>query len=156
MALPWNFSLFPECHLQQNVFLYVTLYRPCSWVSLWQNISSSVTCNKIWLCHSSPCPWVSPLTEPVLILGCHISKRTCLVSWVSSPDRMYLLFPGSAHNKVWLCLLGIPSRKESVTWVSSPMRTYPCLVCLSPNSTWPWVLLCMLCSFCLFVFIHRH
>lgn len=57
-------------------------------------------------------------------------ENLSLVSWVSSTGRIYLLFPGSAHNKVCLCLLGVPSRKENVTsWVSSPVRTYPCLLC---------------------------
>lgn len=102
-------------------------------------------------------PECRPWQNLSLFFAVITQRKPVSVSWVSSPDRMYPLFPGSAHNKVCLCLLGVPSRNENVTsWVSPSMGTYPCLVCLSPNSTWPWVLVCMLCSFCLFVFIHRH
>lgn len=114
MALPWNLSLSPECHLQQNVSLYITPYRPCPWVSppieyiqvlLWQNMECHAQPNMTLSLH--PCPWVSPLTKSVLTLVCHTSREPVSVSWVSSPDRLNLS-----------CLLDqLTTEYVSVSWV---------------------------------------
>lgn len=55
---------------------------------------------------------------------CHSLREPVFVSWVS------------AHSRVCLCLLG------HLLWKNLSLS----LVCLSPNSTWPWISVYMLCS----------
>lgn len=146
MALPWNLSISPECHLQQN--------HPLETMSMGitpNRIYPSITLTEHDECHAQPnmtlslhpCPWVSPLTKSVLTLVCHTSREAVSVSWVSSPDRLNLS-----------CLLDqLTTEYVSVSWVPpiekkkiSPPGCYPLweptpsLVCLSPISTWPWAL----------------
>lgn len=138
MALPWNLSLSPECHLQQNVSLYITPYRPCPWVSppieyiqvlLWQNMPS-VMHNQTWL-SLHPCPWVSPLTKSVLTFVCHTSREPVSVSWVSSPDRLNLSCLLDQLTTEYVSVSWVPpiEKKNIASWVLSPVRTYPHLLC---------------------------
>lgn len=140
-----------ECHPQQNMSKYHS-DRTYPWM-LPTTEHDSVTPIHV--------PEFYPWQNLSFFPCCHTLKEPVSVSWVSS-NRMYLFVSWvSAHNRVCLCLLGVPSRKKKshllgiIPWENLSLF----LVCLSPNSTWPWVLVGMLCVFyyiLLLLFTKRH
>lgn len=136
--------------------VYNTPTQSMSWVSPQQNMSWVPPATEL-LCHYNPCPWVLPLTEPLLIFYCHTLREPVFVSWVSSPDKnVSFLSPGYQPTTEYV----------SVSWVSPPEKKMSCPGChhlrepvpvscmsiLSPNSTWLWVSVYVLCRVLFFFF----
>lgn len=111
-----------ECHPQQNMSKYHS-DRTYPWM-LPTTEHDSVTPIHV--------PEFYPWQNLSFFPCCHTLKEPVSVSWVSS-NRMYLFVSWvSAHNRVCLCLLGVPSRKKKkvICWISSPERTCPCFLCV--------------------------
>lgn len=104
--------------------VYNTHTQSMSWMSPQQNMSWVPPATEL-LCHYNPCPWVLPLTEPLLIFYCHTLSpeclpliRMCLFCLLGiSPQQSMSLSPGYPLQK-----------KNVMSWLSSPERTCPCLL----------------------------
>lgn len=118
----------------------------CSFCNLYLSPECHPQPNMSWvspaterLCHSNPCPWVLLLTEPLLVFLLPHLKRTCL------------------------CLLGVSSQQSMSLSPRCPLQKKGHLLVvilrkdLSPNSTWPWISVYMLCScWVFFLFTDRY
>lgn len=111
--------------------VYNTPTQSMSWVSPQQNMSWVPPATEL-LCHYNPCPWVLPLTEPLLIFYCHTLREPVFVSLVSSPDKnVSFLSPGYQPTTEYV----------SVSWVSPPEKKCHVLVVI----TWENLSLSLVC-----------